>query len=154
MPNKIHIRGAQIVTMDDELDDHASADILIEDGAIVGVGPSLDGSGAETIDGEIIDGAGMIALPGIIDAHTCLWQTILRGAVPDLWPGAYYSELLPLRRKFSVQDNYNAAWVGGHEMLSYGTTTVVDYCHNISTPGYADASIEALRAVGVRHLFT
>ena len=33
----------------------------------------------------------MIALPGIIDAHTCLWQTVLRGYVPDLWPGAYYS---------------------------------------------------------------
>ena len=160
MANKIHIRGAQIVTMDDELDDHASADIRIEDGAIVAVGPSLDsaataaGGGAETIDGETIDGRGMIALPGIIDAHTCLWQTVLRGYVPDLWPGAYYSELLPLRRKFSVQDNYNAAWVGGHEMLSYGTTTVVDYCHNIGTPGYADASIEALRAVGIRHLFT
>lgn len=173
MASKIHIRGAEVVTMDDDLGDFASADIVIEDGAIVSVGPSV-GVGASRDSAaaaataapaassapaagsgtEIIDGTGMIALPGIIDAHTCLWQTVLRGFVPDLWPGAYYSELLPLRKKFSVQDNYNAAWVGGHEMLSYGTTTVVDYCHNISTPGYADVSIEALRAVGIRHLFT
>lgn len=149
MAGRIHIRGAQVVTMDEALGDFASADIVIEEGAIRAIGPSLDGGGGETIDGT-----DMIALPGIIDAHTCLWQTVLRGYVPDLWPGAYYSAFLPLRQKFSVQDNYNAAYVGGHEMLSYGTTTVVDYCHDIGAPGYADASIEALRAVGIRHLFT
>ena len=39
-------------------------------------------------------------------------------------------------------------------MLSYGSTTVVDYCHNIRGPGYAVASIEALQRTGIRHLFT
>ena len=96
----------------------------------------------------------MIALPGIIDAHTCLWQTVLRGYVPDLWPGAYYSKLLPLRSRFTAEDNFNAAYVGGFEMLSYGTTTVVDYCHDIRGPDYAPASIAALKETGIRHLFT
>ncbi len=149
MANRIHIRDAQLVTMDQALGDFASADILIEDGAIRAVGPSLDGSGAETIDG-----AGMIALPGIIDAHTCLWQTVLRGTVPDLWPGAYYAKLLPLRSRYTADDNFNAAWIGGFEMLSYGTTTVVDYCHDIRGPTFAPASIAALKETGIRHLFT
>jgi 5-methylthioadenosine/S-adenosylhomocysteine deaminase len=149
MPKRIHIQGAQVVTMDAALGDFATADILIEDGAIRAVGPSLDAA-----DAERIDGADMIALPGIIDAHTCLWQTVLRGYVPDLWPGAYYSKFLPLRSRFTAEDNFNAAYVGGFEMLSYGTTTVVDYCHNISGPDYAPASIEALKETGIRHLFT
>ncbi|HET6223329.1 MAG TPA: amidohydrolase family protein [Dongiaceae bacterium] len=149
MANRIHIRDAQLVTMDQALGDFASADILIEDGAIRAVGPSLDGSGAETIDGT-----GMIALPGIIDAHTCLWQTVLRGYVPDLWPGAYYAKLLPLRSRYTADDNFNAAWIGGFEMLSYGTTTVVDYCHDIRSPAFAPASIAALKEAGIRHLFT
>ena len=149
MPNRIQIRGAQVVTMDDTLGDFTSADILIEEGAILAVGQSLDGAGAETIDAT-----GMIALPGIIDAHTCLWQTVLRGYVPDLWPGTYFSKLLPLRARYAAEDNFNAAYVGGFEMLSYGTTTVVDYCHNIHGPGFASASIEALRSTGIRHLFT
>ena len=149
MAKRTVIRGAQVVTMDDALADFRSADILIAGGAISAVGPSLDGT-----DAEIIDGSGMIALPGIIDAHTCLWQTVLRGYVPDLWPGAYYSAFLPLRQRFTAEDNYHAAYVGGFEMLSYGTTTVVDYCHDIRGPGYADASIEALRTTGIRHLFT
>jgi cytosine/adenosine deaminase-related metal-dependent hydrolase len=149
MPKRIHIRGVQVVTMDESLADLPVADILIEDSAILAIGPSL-----EAADAERIDGAGMIALPGIIDAHTCLWQTVLRGYVPDLWPGGYYSTFLPLRQRFTAEDNFNAAYVGGFEMLSYGTTTVVDYCHDIRGPGYADASIEALRATGIRHLFT
>ena len=123
MPQRIRIRNAQIVTMDPALGDFAAADILIEEGTIRAVGPSLDGTDAETIDA-----AGMIALPGIIDAHTCLWQTVLRGFVPDLWPGDYYSKFLPLRSRYTPEDNYNAAWIGGFEMLSYGTTTVVDRC--------------------------
>jgi cytosine/adenosine deaminase-related metal-dependent hydrolase len=150
MPKRIHIRNAQIVTMDETLGDFAAADILVEDGAIAAVGPSLDAAaGAETIDA-----AGMIALPGIIDAHTCLWQTVLRGFVPDLWPGAYYSKLLPLRSRYTPEDNFNAAWIGAFEMLSYGTTTVVDYCHDIRSPAFAPASLAALKETGIRHLFT
>jgi cytosine/adenosine deaminase-related metal-dependent hydrolase len=149
MANRLHIRGAQVVTMDETLGDFPTADILIEEGAILAVGRALDAAGAETIDG-----AGMIALPGLIDAHTCLWQTVLRGYVPDLWPGAYYSKFLPLRSRFTAEDNFNAAWVGGFEMLSYGTTTVVDYCHDIRSPAFAPASLAALKETGIRHLFT
>ncbi len=149
MSQRIHIRGAQIVTMDEALGDFTVADILVDDGAIVAVGPSLDGAGAETIDAT-----DMIALPGIVDAHTCLWQTVLRGFVPDLWPGGYYSKFLPLRSRYTPEDNFNAAWIGGFEMLSYGTTTVVDYCHDIRSPAFAPASIAALKETGIRHLFT
>ena len=149
MPKRIVVRGAEIVTMDAALGDFSQADILVEDGKIRAVGPSLPAA-----DAEAIDGTGMIALPGIIDAHTCLWQTVLRGYVPDLWPGTYYSKLLPLRSRYTAEDNFNAAYVGAFEMLSYGTTTVVDYCHDIRSPAYAPASIAALKETGIRHLFT
>ena len=148
MSGTILIKGAEVVTMDDRVGDFASADILVKEGAIATIGPSLDAPGAETLDAS-----NMIALPGIIDAHTCLWQTVLRGSVPDLWAGTYGTKLLPWRRGYSTEDNYNAAYVGAFEALSYGTTTVVDYCHNIHGPGYADASIKALRETGIRHLF-
>lgn len=148
MAHRTIIRGADIVTMDGALGDLPASDILIENGAIAAIGPSL-----QALDAERIDASGMIALPGIIDAHTCLWQTVLRGYVPDLWHGTYNSKLLPLRARYTPDDNYNAAYVGGFEMLSYGTTTVVDYCHNISTPDYAPRSLEALKTTGIRHLF-
>jgi 5-methylthioadenosine/S-adenosylhomocysteine deaminase len=149
MAERTIIRGADIVTMDEALGDLPASDVLIENGVIAAIGPSL-----RALDAERIDASGMIALPGIIDAHTCLWQTVLRGYVPDLWPGTYYSGLLPLRSRYTPEDNFNSAYVGGFEMLSYGTTTVVDYCHNIASPDYAPRSIEALQTTGIRHLFT
>ena len=72
------------------------------------VGPSLDARGRRARSTR----AGMIALPGIIDAHTCLWQTVLRGYVPDLWQGTYNTKLLPLRARYTPDDNFNAAYVG------------------------------------------
>src|SRR5258708_13589926 len=108
MAKRIGVGGGEIVTMDAAVGDFAQADILIEDGKIRAVGPSL-----EAADSETIDGAGMIALPGIIDAHTCLWQTVLRGYVPDLWPGAYYSKLLPLPSPYTPEANFNPASVRG-----------------------------------------
>ncbi|MCC6304954.1 MAG: amidohydrolase family protein [Rhodobacteraceae bacterium] len=143
------LRGAQVVTMDDALGDLAAADILVRDGTIAALGPAIAAEGA-----EVIEAAGMIALPGIIDAHTCLWQTVLRGALPDAWSDAYFATVLPLRLRFLPEDNFAATLVGAHEMLSCGVTTVVDYCHNARGPGYAEASLEALRASGIRHVFT
>ena len=88
MAGRTIIRGADIVTMDAALGDLPASDILIENGLIAAIGPSL-----QALDAERIEASGMIALPGIIDAHTCLWQTVLRGYVPDLWSGAYYAKL-------------------------------------------------------------
>ena len=145
----ILIKGAQLVTMDPQLGDLARGDILVQDGVITAIGPDLPGDGA-----EIIDASTMIALPGIIDAHNCLWQTVLRGFVPNLWTGDYFTKLLPLRAKFRPEDNFNAGYIGGAEMLSYGATTVVDYCHNIRAPGYAEAAIAGVQESGIRQVFT
>ncbi len=147
---KILVRNAETVTMDPALGDIAACDILIEDGAFRRIGPGIAPGDVD----RVIDATGMIALPGLIDAHNCMWQTVLRGHVPDLWRGTYFTHLLPLRSRFRPEDNHHSGYVGGSEMLSYGTTTVVDYCHNVRGPGYADAAIEGLQAAGIRHVFT
>jgi cytosine/adenosine deaminase-related metal-dependent hydrolase len=74
----------------------------VEDGAIAAIGRSLRRPTPRHRR------AGMIALPGIIDAHTCLWQTVLRGYVPRSLAGT----VLPLaccslRRHFTPEDNFN-----------------------------------------------
>ncbi|WP_342132332.1 amidohydrolase family protein [Hydrogenophaga sp. OTU3427] len=145
---RLLVRHAEVVTMD-TAGDLPVADILVQDGEIIALGPGLPAT-----DAEVVDASGCIALPGIIDAHTCLWQSVLRNWVPDLWGGRYFADLLPLRRCFRAQDNYISGWIGGAEMLSCGTTTVVDYCHNIAGPGYAHAAITGLKETGIRHVFT
>ena len=58
------IRGARVLTLDAADTEYAKADILIEDGTITAVGPDLG-----TPDADVIDAAGLIAMPGLINGH-------------------------------------------------------------------------------------
>jgi 5-methylthioadenosine/S-adenosylhomocysteine deaminase len=72
------VRGAHVLTMDPTLGDITGGDIHVRAGEIVAVGKELRTSG-----GEIIDGSAMIALPGLIDTHSHLWNTPLRNLVDE-----------------------------------------------------------------------
>src|SRR5262249_52035026 len=58
------IRGATVLTMDPAVPDLAAGDVHVRDGAIVAVAAKIDAPSA-----QVIDGAGMIAIPGFIDTH-------------------------------------------------------------------------------------
>lgn len=62
---KLMIRGGRVLDPASEIDE--SADVLIDDGAIVAVGPELDARGA-----EVLDATGCWVAPGFVDLHTHL----------------------------------------------------------------------------------
>src|SRR5262245_140781 len=70
------VRNAHVLTMGPTLDDLERGDVHVRDGTIVGVGTDLAAPGA-----EVIDGRGMIALPGLIDTHWHLWNSQTRNLV-------------------------------------------------------------------------
>ena len=70
------IRNADsILTMDDTRRELSGADIVIRDGAIAEIGQGL------TCEGEVIDAAGCVVTPGLVNTHHHLYQTLTR-AVP------------------------------------------------------------------------
>ena len=69
----IVIRGANVLTMDERLGDFASGAVHIRDGAIAAVGENVNVSGA-----DVIDGRGLICMPGFVDTHWHLWISMLR----------------------------------------------------------------------------
>src|SRR5262245_6914970 len=86
LPERGHylIRNATVaLTMDAKLGDLSGCDIHIRDGEIIAVGQHLQAAGA-----EIIDASRMIVMPGFVDTHWHLWNSIFRGIVflygPDL----------------------------------------------------------------------
>ncbi len=146
---RLLVRGGTVLTMDAVLGDLERGDVLIEGDRIASVGASLEAAGA-----EVIDAAGMLVIPGLIDSHTHMWQAPLKGLGAALWGMADYSKhVFPLREKFSAADMHDATFACGVEMLDKGVTTVLDFCHNVMTPAHAERSLAAHARTGQRILF-
>src|SRR5689334_23133294 len=67
------VRGATVLTMDPAVPDLASGDVHVRDGAIVAVAQRVEAPAA-----QVIDGAGMICIPGFIDTHLHMWNALFR----------------------------------------------------------------------------
>ena len=138
------LRGGTVLTMDSAAAVLSDADVLVVDDEIAAVGPALD-----VPDGtQEVDARGGIVMPGMIDTHRHMWQTVMRGYGAD-WTLTQYFVWYYLEhgRKFRPQDvaagNRLAAW----EALEAGVTTVVDWSHGLQTVEHAEAAVDALRSV-------
>ncbi|MEO8558810.1 MAG: amidohydrolase family protein [Rhodospirillales bacterium] len=143
------IKNACIVTVDSALGDINGGDILIENDRIAAVGRNLQAGDAETIDAS-----GMIAMPGLINAHIHTWEIGLRGIGANWAGGDYFRHLHHnMVDLYQPQDNYIANLMGSLSQINGGTTTIFDWCHNLRTPDQSDASIDGLEESGIRAVF-
>lgn len=120
-------------------------DVLVRDGLVAEVGSNIRAESA-----EIINAAGKLVVPGLVDTHLHLWQTPLRGMTADLWAREYFHTVHPMSDYYTPEDMYWATYAGGLELLSHGVTQVFDYCHSANSPEHVDASIRGLRDAGIR----
>lgn len=148
MTTRTLIKDAAVVTMDPALGDFERADILIEDGRILAVQPGIEA------DAERIDASSMIAMPGMIDTHRHTWQTALRGILADGNIPDYLRGIrLQMAPRYRAEDMYVGNYLGALDALNNGTTTLVDYCHNILDPDCAHAAVTGLRDAGISALY-
>ncbi len=144
MPHTILIRNAQIVTMNAS-EDIVHGDIRIEDDRIAAIGPDLDAGGAD----RIIDASGRTVIPGFVQTHIHLCQTLFRGKADDLelldW---LRKRIWPLEAAHDEESIYYSAMLGIGELLQSGTTTIVD----METVHHTDSAFQAIAASGIRAL--
>ena len=142
------IRNAYVMTMD-EAGDLADADVHVANGAIVAVGQKLKAPGD-----SVIDGHGMIVLPGLVETHWHMWNTLLRSMSGDKPETGYFKTTALLGQKFEPGDMYQGTRLACAEAINNGITHVHDWCHNIRGPAYAEADLKALRESGLRARFS
>ncbi|MFN0160209.1 MAG: amidohydrolase family protein [Burkholderiales bacterium] len=144
------IRGATIVSMDRALGD-LNGDILIEDERIAAIAPQVEVDASQC---EVVDAAGRIVIPGLINAHMHTWQTGLRGVASNWTLLEYFRHVhAGLATLFQPADIGIATLAGALNQINCGSTTLVDWCHNNPTPAHTDAAIDALVESGIRAAF-
>ncbi|HXG53671.1 MAG TPA: amidohydrolase [candidate division Zixibacteria bacterium] len=141
-----------IVTMNESLDVVERGAVVIEGSRIAYVGPS-EWTPAGPFD-RTIDADGMIAMPGMVNAHCHSPANLVRGMMPskplEIWRAYYRASLRGMRE----DDFYASALLGGMEMLKAGATTVLDHFAGSQACRFmgAGAAIQAMRDLGLRHV--
>ncbi len=143
------VRNGYLLTMDPKLGDIPQGDVHVRNGQIVAVGPSLSAPGAEVIDART-----MIVLPGLIETHWHMWETISRNMSGDTEATGYFPYSRVMGVLFSPEDNARGVRLALAEALNSGLTTVHNWSHNLLKPAYADAELAVHREVGGRALFS
>ena len=138
------IKGATIL---DPVSPLTEADIRIEDDRIVEVGSDL-----ALGDAQLVEAHGMIATPGLVNAHTHSGQNLDRGVAPNLPLDLWLIWVVYGGIPFSPDDSYTLAMAGALEMLESGCTAVLDHAW-ISPDGFedhSDAMMNAYADAGIR----
>ncbi|GED68322.1 5-methylthioadenosine/S-adenosylhomocysteine deaminase [Brevibacillus reuszeri] len=140
---RILIKGCSILTMKTG-EKPFVGDILLAGQRIARIAPSID----ETAD-QILDGKGMLAMPGLINAHNHASMSLLRAFSDDLKLMDWLDKkMLPAEARMTKEDIYWGTMLGSAEMIASGTTAFADmYVH-------MDAVAEAILDSGMRASLT
>ncbi len=151
---RVLLRNAELViTMDPKLGSGnlgtlEHGDVLYEGDHIVQVGRGIDAHGA-----QIIDARGRIVMPGFVDTHNHLWQSMIRGGCTDQdligWLG---SCMAPVGSRMNAEQTYNAVRLSTLDLITTGVTTVTDWSHGFN-PNFVDGNVRALTDSKLRFVY-
>jgi cytosine/adenosine deaminase-related metal-dependent hydrolase len=149
MPTLLARDAELLVTMDANRRELRSASLYAEDGIIRQVGPSAELP--RTAD-TIIDCSGQILLPGFVNTHHHLNQTLTR-ALPAAQDASLFPWLQALYRVWARTDetaSRASTLIGLAELALSGCTTVFDHTYIFKNGNTLDCQIDSARQLGIR----
>jgi 8-oxoguanine deaminase len=148
MPNTILLKNADVVvTMDDTRREITGGSVLIEGNRIKSVEQSL----VNKAD-EVIDLAGHVLLPGLINTHHHMYQSLTR-AVPQAQDASLFGwlkTLYPIWAKLTPEMVRVSTQTAMAELILSGCTTSSDHLYIYPNGSRLDDSIEAAAEIGMR----
>ncbi len=144
----ILIRKADvIVTMDGTRRELAQADLLIRGGQVAAVGQGLSAPEA-----EVIEAAGCVVTPGLVNTHHHLYQSMTR-AVPggqDALLFGWLRTLYPIWGRMGPEEMRVSALTGLAELALSGCTMTSDHLYLFPNGARLDDTIDAAGEIGLR----
>lgn len=138
--------AASLVTMNPAREEIAGGDVLIRGGTIAAVGKGL------ATAGEVIEAAGCVVTPGLVNTHHHLYQTLTR-AVPggqDALLFGWLKTLYPIWARFGPEEMRVSALAGLAELALSGCTLTSDHLYLYPGGARLDDTIAAAAEIGLR----
>ncbi len=140
---RILFKNAKIVTMNAQRE-VITGDLLVDGDRIAQVGGTVDVS----VD-KVVDVRGDLLIPGLIQPHIHLCQTLFRGQADDLELLDWLKlKIWPLEGGHDAESLYDSALLGSGELFLGGTTTIVD----METVHHTEHAFQAILDSGLRAL--
>lgn len=132
----ILIKNAYIVSMTSPI---SKADLLVKDGIICEIGI------IEEPADRVIEAAGKVIMPGLVNAHTHITMSLFRGYSDELELMEWLSKKMwPIEDKMVAEDAYWASKLSMIEMIKSGTTTFNDHYY------FEEETAKATEEIGMR----
>ena len=139
-----------LVTMNPRRDVLDGASLLIEGDRIAAIGTKASLL-ATAPEAEVVDLGGAIVIPGLVNTHTHLFQTLLKGLGDDMVLKKWFTCMTgPSAVELTAEDVFAAALHGCIESIRSGVTTLVDFMYAHPRPGLTQKVVEAFELSGMR----
>jgi 5-methylthioadenosine/S-adenosylhomocysteine deaminase len=147
MIQSVLIRGATIITLDAG-NRILEGDVLVTGGRIAALNLASSGAAAHARAGtEVIEASGKVLIPGFVQTHVHLCQTLFRGAADDLALIEWLKDRIwPLEAAHSHDSVYASARLGIAELIRGGTTCAL----TMETVRHTEAVFRAVEESGFR----
>ncbi|GHF50482.1 cytosine/adenosine deaminase-related metal-dependent hydrolase [Deinococcus metalli] len=126
------------------------AAVVVEDGVIVWVGRDADVPPALLDGAAVRDLSGHVVLPGLVNTHHHLYQTLTRCVAPDSGLFEWLRTLYPIWLRLTPDAAFDSAQLGLAELALSGCTTSSDHLYLYPNGVRLDDTIHAARDLGMR----
>ena len=153
MSGSLLIRDARVLTLDDQDREWPRADVVIDSGEIKAIGPDA-GKGWPRPFERTIEGDGLLAMPGLINAHFHSPGNLMKGCLPGMPLEVFMLHEVPPLAAAGDADRlaHVRTMLGALEMLTRGITAVHDDAYHVptATRESIDAIMRAYEDAGIR----
>lgn len=146
----ILIHNGSVLTMNQESAAYTPGWVWVEDDRLVDIGGGTAPEQLLSQADRVIDATHMAVLPGLVNAHTHLSQTFMRGLGDDKTLLQWLKQIMwPIQAAFSAEDMRLASLLGLVENVRCGVTAVNQH-QKLPAPEMSEAALAAAESVGLR----
>ena len=137
----------RLITMNARREQIPGGALFVRDNVIEQVGPTAE---LPADADHVIDASGMVVLPGLVNTHHHLYQTLTRCLAQNDGLFGWLTTLYPIWARMNAEAVYVSAKVGLAELLLSGCTTSSDHLYLYPNGSRIDDEIRAAQELGIR----